>query len=284
MAVTVEKTIEYKAFGEPVMFPVKSGVTIYKGALACIDDTGYLDNLTSSNYNKARLVCIPKDDTANITGPAATTSAGSIGTGEEKSSAAGDKTVRLCHTQARVLLTFTAIAQSDVGKTVYASDNYTCDETQIAGVKIGTLVMYISATSGWVELNTFYQKDGTCIARGNLTAVTSTAVGGVFSWANPTGEAILVRNLILDVTTVSTATATIDAGVSANSTTGSDTLIDGCDLNPATGVFHALDETYQGTNGHGFRKCASTGYVLGTASATMAGLVGTFAIEYQIWE
>ena len=48
----------------------------------------------------------------------------------------------------------TSITQAMVGKTMYASDNFTADDT-ITGAKIGTLVTYISATIGWVDLNKF---------------------------------------------------------------------------------------------------------------------------------
>jgi hypothetical protein len=178
-----------------------------------------------------------------------------------------------------VKLTFTAIAQSDVGKTVYASDNYTCDETQIAGIKIGTLVTYISATSGWVELNTFYQADGAIIYRGSLTAATGTAVAGVLSWLNPTGETILVEELFVDISTGSAGAATIDFGV-GTTTASRDTLIDGCVASLARVRCIAVDG---GTNGRP-TKATSGQRVTGTASATLASLVGTYAIVYRIWE
>ena len=111
-----------------------------------------------------------------------------------------------------------------------------------------------------------------------LTAVTSTAAGGVLSLANPEGEALIVTRLILDITTASTGAATVDAGIAANGTTSSDTLIDGLDVNAAAGTF---DNTVSGgTNGKGAKKWGTTQYLTITASATLAGLVGNAYIEY----
>lgn len=283
MAVTIEKTIDYKDFGDPVLLPVASGETIYKGTIAVIDDDGYLRNLSSTYAPQGRIVALVKDDSANETGPAATTAAGSIsGTSEAPNDDAGDKTCRLCFLHARVKLTFTAIAQSDVGKTVYASDNYTVDETQISGIKIGTLISYISATSGWVMLNTYYEKDGYVTLRGPLIAVTGTTGGGIMSVANPFGETAMIKNLVIDVTTKSTGAANGEFGVAADGTTSSSTLINTCDLGAAAAVFTAL--TDGGSAGRGYRKWTTTQYVTGTASATLAGIVGTYEIEARAWE
>lgn len=282
MAVTIEKSIQYSgpAEGNTWHFPVANSETIYGGTLAVVEKTGYLKNLTSTTAKQARIVVLVADDSANATGPAATTAAGSIsGSYEEGSAVSGDKTVRVCYTKGKVLLTFTAIAQSDVGKTVYATDNYTVDESFSGGVKIGTLVTYVSATSGWVDLNSYYNADGTIMFKGSLTAATGTTGGAVLSWANPTGENILVEELFLDITTGSTGAATVDFGV-GSAAESKDTLIDGA----ATSLVRVRSITAdKGTNGRP-NKATSTQYVTGTASATLAGLVGTYTIIYRIWE
>jgi len=281
MAVTVEKAIEIRGAGEPLLLPVASGETIYKGTLAAIGGTGYLYNMDSAAARNARMIAVIADGSANATGPAATTSAGSIsGDFEVGSAVAGDKTVRYCYTKALVKLEFTSIAQSDVGKTVRATDNYTVDEAQSGAVKIGTLVTYISATSGWVELNTFYQADGAVFYKGALVAATSTAVGGVISWQNTTGEAIIIEHIYLDITTGSTGAATLDVGVAASSTGTNDTLIDGCTASLVKVVSNLVNG---GTHG-GVAKVANSYYVQGSASATVAGLVGTYNIIYRIAE
>jgi hypothetical protein len=167
-----------------------------------------------------------------------------------------------------------------VGKTVYATDNYTVDETQTNGVKIGTLVAYISATEGWVELNTFYQADGAVFFKGALTAATATTPSGVVRWQNNTGETVMIELMYIDITTGSTGAATLDIGVAATSTGTGDTLIDGCTASLVKVISNVVGG---GTNGR-LSKATNGQYVVGAASATVAGLVGTYNIVYRIFE
>lgn len=283
MAVTVEKNIQFKPIGEKYLFPAASGATIYKGALHVITKEGYLENLGSTNLYEARCVAIPMDNTSDVDGPQATTSAGSIsGTYQETSVVAGDKTCRLCHLFGEIELTFSSITQADLGKTVYASDNYTVDEAQSGGLAVGTLVKYISATKGTVLLNTFFEHDGRKKCKFPVTAATTTTGGDAISWANPTGTTIIVENVLLDITTQATGAATMDIGVAANGTTTSDTLIDEVDVGAAAIVASAINDG--GTNGKGFRKMTSTQYITGTPSATLAGIAGTCTVLYWIHE
>jgi hypothetical protein len=280
MAETVRKRIEIQGEGKLWPFPVASGETIYGGTLAAVGSDGLLYNMDAAAAKEARIIVVVADDSANATGPAATTGAGSIsGTFSEGSIPAGDKTVRQCYIQAHVKLTFTAIAQTDVGKTVYATDNYTCDESFALGVKIGTLIMYISATSGWVDLNTFYQKDGAIMFKGSINAATATTGGAVLSWKNPTGEPIVIEELYIDITTGSAGAATIDFGV-GSAAESKDTLIDGATASLVR--FKSIKGSH-GTNG-GSQKATSGQYVTGTASATLATLVGTYTVIYRIFE
>ena len=285
-AVTAEKLTDIQIVipGNTHKIPVKSGATIYGGTFAIVDSTGYLDNLTSTNYVQGRVVAFVNDKTANESGPAATTSAGSIsGTLEQASADAGDKTVRDCYIDNTIVeVTFSSIAQSDLFKTVYLQNNYTGDETQVAGIAIGSLVKYISATKGYVALNRFYGKDGYVCTRGAITAATTTTGGDAISIANPFGETAMIKNVIIDVTTQATGAATMDIGVAADGTTSSDTLIDGVDVGSAAIVASALGDG--GTNGGPCRKWTTTQYITGTPSATLAGLVGTYEIEAKIWE
>jgi hypothetical protein len=279
MAVTVEKVIDFKPSGDQFAFPVASGETIYQGTIACLDDDGYLRNLSSTYAPQAKLVVFVADGSANDSGPAATTSAGSIsGSLEAGTAAAGDKTVRRCYVSGLVRATFTSIAQKQIGKTVYATDNFTVDEAQNNGVKIGTLVTYISATEGWIDLNKFYQHDGTIFWKQAITASTG-AAGGLFNIANPTGATIMVTGLAIDITTGSSGAITVDAGCAATSTSA-DTLIDGA----ACSLAIVLDNIgNHGTNG-GVDKCASSEYITGTLSGASATIVGTVGIWYRYWE
>lgn len=280
MAKTTRQNINIKDEGKLWSFPVASGQTIYQGTLAAVCKDGLLYNLTSTYAKQARIIVLVADGSDNATGPAATTSDGSIsGTLEEKSAAAGDKTVRQCYIKGYIRLSFTAIAQTDVGKTVFGTDNFTVDESMSNGIKIGTLMTYIDADEGWVDLNTFYQKDGSILFKGALTAATGTTGGGVMSWANPTGETILIEDLLVDITTGSTGAAVIDFGI-GSAAESKDTLIDGCVASLAKVKDIPIDHGTNGRKG----KATSGQSVTGTASATLAGLVGTYAIVYRLWE
>jgi hypothetical protein len=271
MAITRNIATEKKHEGNLTAFAVASGETIYQGSLVGINASGYLVNITAANANTIKLVGVVADASANST-PVATTANGSISGGLHVSSAiAGDKTVRNVWLSGQFLLTFTSITQAMVGVTVFASDNYTVDET-LTGARVGTLVTYISATSGWVDLNKF-ARDGGFVIAGALTAVTGTSAGGILAVANPYGSALLVEEFLLNVTTKSTGAGTGDYGVAANGTTSSDTLLDG--TNMETTGYHSIGVN-GGTNGKYGRVWGSTQFITGTASATLAGLVGTY--------
>lgn len=111
-----------------------------------------------------------------------------------------------------------------------------------------------------------------------LTAATTTAVGGVLKLVNPEGVDLLITRFILDITTKSTGAATVDAGVDDDGATSNDTLLDGLDVNAAAGVFDNIEN--QGTNGKAAVKWKAGEYVVISASATVAGLVGNAYIEY----
>jgi len=104
--------------------------------------------------------------------------------------------------------------------------------------------------------------------------------GGVLSLANPFGVDAMISRLILNVTTASTGACTVDAGTAANGTTSADNLIDGLDVNSATGVF---DNTVNGgTNGGGAELWGSTQYLtISMASGAAAGLAGTAYIHCE---
>lgn len=111
---------------------------------------------------------------------------------------------------------------------------------------------------------------------GVLTAVTATTVGGIFQVANPCTGAALVTSLVINRTTKSTGAGTMDAGTAADATTGSDNLMDGIDM-AAAEVLYENNFQNAGTNGKSSVKWLVGGYINGTASATMAGLVGTYS-------
>ena len=98
--------------------------------------------------------------------------------------------------------------------------------------------------------------------------------GGVLAFQNPLGAPALVERLILDITTVATAAATVNAGTGATAATASDNLIDGLDVNAAAGVFDNLGDP--GTNGKSRQRFGATDYVtISQATGDVAGLIGT---------
>lgn len=111
-----------------------------------------------------------------------------------------------------------------------------------------------------------------------LTAGTTTTGGDVLSLANPEGVDLIITRFILNVTTAATGAANADAGVAADGTTSSDTLLDGVDIGTAAAIFDNFDD--QGTNGQSVLLWGSSQYITVTPSATAAGLVGYAYIEY----
>lgn len=110
-----------------------------------------------------------------------------------------------------------------------------------------------------------------------LTAATDTTVGGVLSVENPTGVDLIITRLLLNVTTQSTGAATVDIGVDDDGATSSDTLIDGLSVATA-GLYDNIEN--QGTNGKSAVRWPAGHYLVATASATTAGMVGYAYIEW----
>lgn len=97
--------------------------------------------------------------------------------------------------------------------------------------------------------------------------------GGVAAVANPFGAKAIITRFVIDVTTVATGAATVDAGVATNGTTSSDILIDGLNVNAAAGLFDNIEN--KGTNGKARQLWSATQYVtISQASGDVTGLVG----------
>lgn len=104
----------------------------------------------------------------------------------------------------------------------------------------------------------------------------------IFSWQNPESGPILVQHLVINVTKAASADCTIDCGTTDTSaTTTSDNLIDGLDVNAATGTF--TNDESAGTYGKPFKRLAPGEWVTGSKSTgDAAGLEGTYEIYYQV--
>ncbi len=113
---------------------------------------------------------------------------------------------------------------------------------------------------------------------GSLTAATTTDGGDALGLANPEGADLIITRFVLNITTAATGAANVDAGVAADATTSADDLLDGQDVGSAAVVLDNIDD--QGTNGQSVLHWDSDEYVTVTPSATLAGLVGKYYIEY----
>jgi hypothetical protein len=138
---------------------------------------------------------------------------------------------------------------------------------------LGAERVQVTATAD--ELNRSLKK-----VSGNLAAVDT--AGGIFSWKNPEAGDILIEHVALKVTTEATDACTVDVGTTdISATTSSDTLIDGVDVNTATGVF--TNDESAGTNGKVRKRLKAGKWVTGSkASGASAGLKGTYEIYYRV--
>lgn len=115
-----------------------------------------------------------------------------------------------------------------------------------------------------------------------IDLVASDAAGGVLAWQNHHSEAVIVTRIVIDLTTKASGAGTLDVGMTATSAaTSADNLIDGLDVNTATGVFDNVEN--QGTNGTGAQKVASGKWVTASkATGNMAGIVGSAYLHYHL--
>lgn len=134
------------------------------------------------------------------------------------------------------------------------------------------------ATRGQLLAGDLLLSDGSSAVR--TVAVTMTAATGnaaALSWSNPTGGAILVHSVMVNITAGSDAATTIDVGVDADGTGTDDTLIDGA----ATDVVTVLSSVEDGgTNGNGARPLTSSQYVTGSITGTIGSFAGVAYITY----
>ena len=112
---------------------------------------------------------------------------------------------------------------------------------------------------------------------GDLTAATTTDVGGVIALQNTFGVDLIITEMYLDVTTKATAAATLDIGVDDGGDVSNDTLFDGVDVATAAGLFNT--SKHAGTNGKHAVVWKKDEFVVASASATVAGLVGKYTIK-----
>jgi hypothetical protein len=132
MALAADRLIEYRE-DELQPFPVATGAVIYAGALVCLNAAGYL---------------VPAADTATLK---------FVGVAiEAKDNTAGQNGDLKCLVRREGVFRFkaTSIAQASAGDIMYAKDDETFDESSDNGIRVGRLVEIISATEGWIDIET----------------------------------------------------------------------------------------------------------------------------------
>lgn len=115
---------------ELIAFPVKTGVTIYKGALVGVDSTGYAK-------------------------PAATTDKRIVGVAYETvaagASASGTFTVRV-YRKGTFQFNGSGLAVTNVGDKVYVTDDNTVQTSATSTILVGVITEFTSATSVRVSI------------------------------------------------------------------------------------------------------------------------------------
>jgi hypothetical protein len=139
------------------------------------------------------------------------------------------------------------------------------DVTQGATPEDTILDLPVGATHGGKEIVRVHQ----------AAMVASADAGGVFAFQNPLDVPILVLSLILEWTTVSSGACTLDAGVAADGTTLSDTLVDGQSVATTTGLVRSTVPRRVSENGG-----ATDWVTVSMASGAIAGLAGRVYVEY----
>lgn len=178
------------------------------------------------------------------------------------------------------LFAVASAAVTDVGKRCFISDDQNITYTP-ANIYVGQVAKYEDSTHVWVDIEpacTGKASHRVAIS-GSLTAVTATTAGGVLSLLNPFAARAVIIDFIIDVTTVSTGSATVDFGV-ASTVASADTLIDGINVNSAVIIGDNIDN--KGSNGVRGLAWPSGHYLTGTASATLAGMVGTYMVDVYL--
>lgn len=115
--------------------------------------------------------------------------------------------------------------------------------------------------------------------------VGATIHAGVVAWQNPEAVSIVITRAVVDVTTVATGAAKLDIGTTAtNATTVSDNLLDGIDVNAATGLLGVADGDAPGVgNGLAQVKLASGKWAtIKEISGNTTGLAGNLYVHYHL--
>lgn len=119
---------------------------------------------------------------------------------------------------------------------VITSATLTAATITTATINAGTATLSALNLTAWPKVNSV-DVDEAVVRHARVALADADTAGGILAWENPESVPINVLHLVLDVLTVSTGACTVDVGVAADDKTSDDTLIDGQDVNSATGLF-----------------------------------------------
>lgn len=200
MAVTANQLIQ-RQDGCKGTAPVAASTQIYQGTLVFGTSTGYADDDTASGRNSFLGVAIGEKDNS--------------------SGSAGDLNVDLWK-DGTFELTGSGFSQASVGKDVYATDNYTVTTTLTeAGVKIGTVDEYVSATAVRVRIDTGLSSSevktiSESLAFGDFTDNANTTGYKDWSAQLPAGAIVLGVKYVVATGFTGDTTAVVQTGVSGD--------------------------------------------------------------------
>lgn len=144
---------------------------------------------------------------------------------------------------------------------------------------------YLNVTPGGFKLGGNPVFGGASFDRAPKIAVVplagATIHGGVQAWQNPEPTDILIKRVMVDVTTVAAQAATLSVGTTATSaTTASANLLDTLNVRAATGVFDNV--TDGGVLGKSRQRLAPGKWIsFSEQSGNVTGMVGNAYIEYN---
>ena len=106
------------------------------------------------------------------------------------------------------------------------------------------------------------------------------AAGGLGSWANPESGRIVITGIMVDVTTPSTAAATMNAGSAANAATSSSNLINGVTIGSVEDIDDVSNKGAAGNTVLGVN--LGQAITFSTASGASAGMAGNAYIRFIV--
>lgn len=114
---------------------------------------------------------------------------------------------------------------------------------------------------------------------GALTAAATFAGGDMLNLANPEGADLLITRFIMNVTTEATGAATVDAGIAATGVSN-DELVDGANIGAAPILIDNIAQHVAAAVAAAAVEWGEDEFLTVTPSASAAGLVGDYYVEY----